>query len=81
MALERTGQRELTELVTNHVLVDVHGNVLTAIVHSDREPDEIGQDRGTARPGLDWAFVFSGRGGLDLLEKVKIDKRSFLDRT
>src|SRR3546814_18528100 len=62
VALERTGQRELAELVTDHVLVDVNGNVLTAVVHRDRQAAELGQDRGTARPGLARLLVFARDG-------------------
>src|SRR3546814_10120884 len=81
VALERTGQRELAELVTDHVLVDVNGNVLAAVVHSDRQTDELGQDRGTTRPGLDRLLVFARDGRVHLLDEVGVDKRAFLDRT
>src|SRR3954454_21842806 len=53
VTLERSGQGELAELVADHLLGHVHGHVLLAVVHGDRDADEIGQDRRAARPGLD----------------------------
>src|SRR5690606_32167970 len=79
VALERTGQRELAELVTDHVLVDVNGNVLAAVVHSDRQADKLGQDRGTARPGFDRLLVFALGSRVRLLGEVGIANRAFLD--
>src|SRR6185437_11511666 len=79
VTLERTGQGELAKLVTDHVLVDVHGNVLLAVVHGNRQTDELGQDRGTARPGLDRLLVFARNGRVHLLDEVSVDKRALLD--
>jgi hypothetical protein len=81
MALERTGQCELAELVADHVLVDVNGNVLAAIVHSYRQADELGQDGGTARPGFDRLFIFAFDGRIDLFDQMRIDEWAFLNRT
>eukprot|EP00906_Rhabdomonas_costata_P028942 RCo040896 len=39
VTLERTGQCELAKLVADHVFRDVHRNVLTAVVNSDRQAD------------------------------------------
>src|SRR5690606_8783788 len=81
VTLERTGQGELAELVTDHVLVDVNGNMLAAIVHSNRQPNELGQDGGTARPGFDRLFVFAFDGRIDLFDQMRVDEWAFLDRT
>ncbi len=35
--LERAGQGKLAELVADHVVVDVHRDVLLAVVHGDRQ--------------------------------------------
>src|SRR5688500_20071821 len=40
MALERAGQRELAELVADHVLVDQHGHVVLA-VRSEEHTSEL----------------------------------------
>src|SRR5690606_296606 len=81
VALERTGQRELAQFVANHVLVDVNGNVLTTVMDGNGQPDELGQDGGTARPGLDRPFVFARNGCIDLTDQMRVDEWAFLDRT
>src|SRR5438128_1976649 len=48
--LERAGQRELAELVADHVLRHIDRYVLPAVMDGDRQPDEIGRDRRAARP-------------------------------
>src|SRR3974390_3505562 len=53
VALEGPGHGELAELVADHLLGHVDRHVLLAVVHGDRDPDEVGQDRRAARPGLD----------------------------
>lgn len=55
MALERAGVRKFTELVANHIFVDVHRHMLTAVVNGDRETDEF-RKNGRRRDQ-----VFSGR--------------------
>src|SRR5690606_36598246 len=81
VTLESTGQGELAQLVANHVLVDVNGNVQTDIVDGNGQPDEFGQDAGTARPGLDRPFVFARNSRIDLLDQMRVDEWAFLDRT
>src|SRR6478672_12025725 len=49
MALEGARQRELAELVADHVLGHVDRNVLLAVVDGDREPHELGRDRRAPR--------------------------------
>src|SRR6516165_4125538 len=53
MAAEMTGRGELAELVTDHLLRDEHRHVLAAVVHRDRVPDHVREDRRGARPGAD----------------------------
>jgi hypothetical protein len=81
VTLEGARQREFAQLVTDHVLGHEHRNVLLAVVHGDRQADQIGQDRGTTRPGLDRALVVARPSRVDLLEQVRVDERAFLDRT
>ena len=61
VTLERAGQGEFAELVADHLVGDVDRHVLLAVVHRDRQADEIGQDRRAARPGLDRLLVLVGR--------------------
>src|SRR5690606_21128789 len=79
VTLEAPGDGKLAKLVADHVLVDEHGNVVLAVVHGDRETHHVGQDHGTARPGLDRAPAAAG--GLHLLDQVVIDERAFLEGT
>src|SRR5512145_1754422 len=43
VTLERTGQGELAELVADHLVGHVHRHVLLAVVHGDRQADEVRQ--------------------------------------
>src|SRR6185312_6971449 len=53
VTLERPGQRELAELVPDHRLGHKDGHVLASVVHRDRVPEHLGDDRRAPRPGLD----------------------------
>src|SRR5439155_10036408 len=57
MRLERPRQSKFAKLVPDHVLRDIHGNMLLAVVDRDRQPDEIWRDRRTTRPRLDGSLV------------------------
>src|SRR6267142_2222404 len=79
VALENPSQGELAQLVPDHVLRNVHGHVLLAVMNGNRQPDEIRQDGGAPRPGLDRAFVVRGARGVDLLHQVMVHEGTFLD--
>src|SRR6266566_4833055 len=72
--------RELTELVPDHRFRDEHGNVLAAIMNSDRVPDHLGHHGRAARPGLDDPLVASTVHLDHLGQEVVIDERALLDR-
>src|SRR5690606_12797956 len=78
-AAEGAGRRELAELVAHEGLGDEHRDVLAAVVHGDRVPDEVGGDDRTARPRLDDVL----RAGLvlsaHLLEEVLVDEGALLE--
>jgi hypothetical protein len=44
---------ELTQLVADHVLGDIHRNVAAAVVDGDRVTDEGREDGGGPAPGLE----------------------------
>ena len=67
MTVEGTSQRKLTELVADHVFIDVHRNMLTAVVNGDRQTDELRKNGGATRPGLDRTLVATGLSGFNLL--------------
>src|ERR671912_1592760 len=53
VAAERSRRGELAELVPDHVLLHEHLQELVPVVHFERVPDELGDDRARAGPGLD----------------------------
>src|SRR5688572_2775058 len=79
MAREETGRRELAELHAHHVLVDRDGHELAAVVDVEGQPDELRQDGGAARPGLDRGAAAGLLRRLCLLEQRQLDERTFPD--
>src|SRR5688572_17386985 len=79
MALEDARQRELAELVPDHVLGHVDRHVLLAVVHRQREADEVRHHRRAARPGLDRALVAGAARLVDLLHEVVVHEGTLLD--
>src|SRR5579864_7556032 len=65
VALERSRGREFAKLVADHLLGDVNGNELPPVVHGDRVPYHLGQDRGTPRPSLHYFLLVSRVHPLD----------------
>src|SRR6478735_5435293 len=70
--------RELAELVPDHRLGHEDRDVLAAVVHGDRVPEHVGDDRRAPRPGAD-----DGLGALlvlhvHLLEQVVVDEGALL---
>src|SRR3546814_2187703 len=53
VAGEVAGRGEFAQLVTHHVLVHRDRHMLAAVIDVERQADELRQDGGTARPGLD----------------------------
>src|SRR5437667_12683 len=71
-------QRELPQLVADHRLGDVDGNVLAPVVDGDRVTDHVGDDRRPARPRLDDALLVLRVQLVDLPQQVLVDKRALL---
>src|ERR1700712_3584455 len=78
VTLEGPRQREFAELVADPLVVHVDGDVLLAVVHGDRQTDEIGQDRRAARPGLDGLLVLDRHSLFGLGEKVVVHEGTLL---
>src|SRR5229473_273859 len=78
VAFERARQRELAELVADHVLRDVHRDELAAVVHGDGVTDHVRNDRRPARPGLDDLLVALAIHGVDFLLEMLVDERTLL---
>ena len=81
VAAEGARRRELAELVADHRLADEHRHVLAAVVHGDRVPDHLGEDRRGARPGLDHVLLAALVHLLDALHQALLDPRALLGRT
>jgi hypothetical protein len=79
VALERTRQRELAQLVADHVLGDVHRNMLLSIVYGERQSDELRNDRRTTRPGLDRPLVVRVARLAHFVEQVMVHEGTLLD--
>ena len=77
--LERARERKFAELVADHLVRNVHRHVLLAVVHGDRDADEVWQDRRAARPGLDRLLVFGGNRFFYLHLEVMVDERALLE--
>src|SRR6201996_9817310 len=81
VAGEVARRRELTQLVTDHVLVDGDRHELAAIVQAEGQADEIRQDRRAARPGLDRRARGGLLRGLRLAEQAEVHERTLPDGT
>ena len=68
VAAERAGRHELAQLVTDHVLGDVHADVTAAVMHSEGVTDEGREDRRAAGPGLEDLFLAGFVQFIDSLE-------------
>src|SRR6476659_8259941 len=79
VTLEGPRRRELAELVADHRFGDEHRDVLAAVVHRDRVPEHVGDDRGPARPGLDHGLGVLVVRRIHLLEQVVVDERALLE--
>ena len=79
MAAEGTGGSKLAELVTDHIFLDINGNVLAAVLDRDGVTDEGGEDRGAAAPGLEDLLLAGLVQFFDSLDKLRGNKRAFFD--
>jgi len=53
MAAEDAGRSEFAKFVTHHILGDVHGDKLVAIVHGNSLTHKVGRNHRSSRPCLD----------------------------
>jgi hypothetical protein len=81
VATEGTGGSKLTQLVTDHILLDIHGHMLPAVMDSDGVANESGEDGGAAAPGLEDLLLVLLVHCLDSLEELRGNIRAFLNRS
>ena len=79
MSVKRPRGGELTKLVPDHVLRDVDGDELLAVVDGKRQAHSIGSDGRTPRPGLDYLFTFVLDGIIDFFAQMLVDERSLFN--
>ena len=76
---EDAGWCEFAEFVTNHVFGDVDGDECLAVMDREVVTNEIGSDHGVAAPGLNrFTIGTCSSHGIDLVEQLLIDERTFL---
>ena len=78
MTLEGLGRGEFAQLVADHRVIHEHRHVLATVVNGEGVADEIGENRGAARPGLDDLLGALLVLCIDLREEVLIDERALL---
>jgi hypothetical protein len=74
---ERTGQRKLAQLMSNHFFGDIHADEDFTIVNHERMPDEFRRNRRPASPRLDRFFLASLHGSC-LRDQLRVDIRPLL---
>ena len=79
MAAEGAGGGELAQLMTDHILSDIDGNVLLSVVNGDGVTDHIGEDRGCSGPCLDDGLLTGLIHFLDPGKKPFGHERSLFD--
>src|SRR3954449_550501 len=78
VALEGPRRGELAQLVPDHALGDEHRDVLATVVHGDRVPEHVRDDRRATRPRLDHVLAALVVLVVHLLEQVVVDERALL---
>src|SRR6476661_1887841 len=77
MPLKVPGRRKFAQLVSHHVLGDVHRNKFLAVVHRDRVSHEFRQDCGAPRPRAYHLLLVGGVQRVHLFFQVRVGKWPF----
>ena len=78
MTTEGTRRREFSELVTDHVFGDEHGDELIPVMYGNRMTDEVRADHRGASPSLDDGLLARFIHRQDLLLELEVDIWTFL---
>ena len=76
--LEHARQRKLAELVAHHVFGNENGLKVLSVMNQKRVADKIRRHHRAARPCFDRFFRARSIHLVDLLQKMRLDERSFL---
>ena len=78
MAPEGTGGGEFAQLVSHHILGDIHRHMLAAVVNGEGVPDKIRKNRGGAAPGFQDALLAGCIHFLDPFQQHGLYERTLL---
>src|SRR5271167_2035399 len=78
--LERPRGRKLTELMTHHILRNVHGNEFLAVVDCNGVTHHLREDCGAPRPRLYHFLLEPPVEQFDFFHQVVVHKRTFFQR-
>ncbi len=79
MTAKRPRRRKLAKLVAHHILGDVDGDELVAVVDGQCVPDEIWGDRRSSGPRSNDFLVARFVQGFNLLGQMLVDEGALLD--
>src|SRR2546430_3165282 len=78
MAFEHSRRRKLTQLVPDHILRNVDGNVAFAVMHAKRQSHHVRRNGRTSRPGANHLrSLRAGANTLDSLPNTFVHPRTF----
>ena len=74
-------ERELAELVPDHIFRDVYRNMLSAVVNSNGMTDKFRENSGCTRPGLENLLLASSVHFFNALQQHGLNERALLNRS
>src|SRR5208337_894100 len=78
---ELTGKAEFAQLVPHHVLGHIYRNELPSVVHGNRVPHHLRNNRRAPRPSPQHLLLVTRIHGFHFRRQVRIHERSFFCRT
>ena len=79
--LKHARRRKFTELVADHVFGHENGLKILSVMNEKRVPNKIRRHHRAPRPGLDRFFGARVVHLVDLIQKMRLDEGSFLQRS
>ena len=77
--LESTSERKLAQPMPDHVFSYENRVEHFPVVNIERQPDELRRDHRSTRPSFDRRLRIGRLRLVDLVQKVLVDKRAFLN--
>src|SRR5208282_1001883 len=79
--LELAGKAEFAQFVSHHVLGHIYGNEFPSVVHRNRVPHHLRNNRRAPRPGPQHLLFVARIHALDFRRQVRVHERSFFCRS